>query len=271
MNTTNFSIFSESLFKIAAKISLAVGCFLMVSCDGGLVAVVADKVSDNNSSEPGATAPIAINGFTISLDDSNSLLVLTENSDTWVLVEESFDDGDTGTFTYEASGDTGTVVFKSVDGGVRTVALKFISESTGTYVISGGEQSESGSFGILDAKAPSSLAGLNINFKKFDVFPLGLVDELPISFSEDGMTFTFTVNDNSDEIVYTADYIYAGNEFSGNFEKLIYTETTNSFLTDGGETSNSLLLVFLTEGNGVWISINDFDFGLGTFEIISGP
>ena len=264
MKITTPAILSKGLLKIAANASLAIGCLLMVSCDG-------DSSSNSNSSlsipEQGL-APIAINGITISLDDSGLLLAITENIDAWFLIEESLVDGTTGTFTYNASGNTGTATLKAIDGDVATVVLEFNSESTGTYVISSSEESESGSFRILDVKAPSSLAGREFNFKEFDLFSQELIDEFPISFSDDGVTFTSRQNDNSGEIIYTAEYIYAANGVIGNFEKLTYTETTNGELTDQGETVNSLLFIFITEDTGVWVSFNNFDFGVGSFEII---
>ena len=266
-------ILSKSLLKIAANAFLSVGCLLMVSCDGGLLALGASEASndDSNSSPPVSEqglAPNSLNGITISLDDSGLLLAITENIDAWFLIEESLVDGITGTFTYNASGNTGTATLKAIDGDVATVVLEFNSESTGTYVISSSEESESGSFRILDVKAPSSLAGREFNFKEFDVFSEELIDEFPISFSDDGVTFTFSENDNRGEIIYTAEYIYAANGVIGNFEKLTYTETTNGELTDQGEAVNSLLFIFITEDTGVWVSFNNLDFGVGSFEII---
>jgi len=266
-------ILSKSLLKIAANAFLSVGCLLMVSCDGGLLALGASEASndDSNSSPPVSEqglAPNSLNGITISLDDSGLLLAITENIDAWFLIEESLVDGTTGTFTYNASGNTGTATLKAIDGDVATVVLEFNSESTGTYVISSSEESESGSFRILDVKAPSSLAGREFNVKEFDLFSQELIDEFPISFSDDGVTFTSRQNDNSGEIIYTAEYIYAANGVIGNFEKLTYTETTNGELTDQGETVNSLLFIFITEDTGVWVSFNNFDFGVGSFEII---
>jgi len=259
------AILPKSLLKIAATASLAVGCLLMVHCDG-------DSSSNSNLSPPVSEqglAPGSLNGITISLDDSGELLAIAENGDTWFLIEEPPVDGITGTFTYNASGNTATL--NAINGNAATVVLEFNSESTGTYVISGNEQSESGSFTLIDTNqltAPSSIAGLTIDYllvsSSVDVGPGRRATEI---FAEDGVT---SIGFGDDGSIQKSSFTYSAKGNIGYFGNV----QVQVFEFEGGplveKFGGEFLLTFLTETTGIYQLTRSGLFQTGIFEVIDG-
>jgi len=114
MKFTILAILPKSLLKIAANASLAVGCLLMVSCDGGVLALAANEASDDDSNST-LQAPSTINGVSVRLIDADLLLTIAENGVDWYTAREfkgagsTLGDGDFGTLTYESSGNNGII------------------------------------------------------------------------------------------------------------------------------------------------------------------
>ena len=293
-------ILSKSLLKIAANAFLSVGCLLMVSCDGGLLALGANEAFDNDSNSSSSNddsnssssnddsnsssseqglAPIAINGISIKFIDSGVVANVAENGVDWYTVRVDaaqgslLADGNAGTLTYEASGDKGIIEYVSrFDGDDEKVTLTFTSESTGTYVITADVVNETGLFTLIDTsqlEAPSSIAGLTIRYDVVDgsgeFSSEGSSTEV---YGEDGETFTSRDGDGftSGSFTYSA---------SGNIGDFVNTRI-QEFDFEGGQLLREFevdqnLLTFLTGTTGTFaVSLSDSG-QVGTFEIISGP
>jgi len=279
-------ILSKSLLKIAANAFLSVGCLLMVSCDGGLLALGANEAfdDDSNSSPPVSEqglAPIAINGVSITLIDSGLVVNIAENGVDWYTARVAVTqgsilaDGDRGTLTYKASGDKGFIEYVAFDGDNEKATLTFTSESTGTYLITDDGANETGSFTLIDTsqlKAPSSIAGLTIRYELIGV------DEIfgfTLTYSEDGETFD-GVRDGGgvfgdSENILKGSFTYSAAGNIGDFGDKLFEE----FEVEGGPLlqtfGGGFLLTFFTETAGTFLA-EDGGFPItGTFEIISGP
>ena len=277
MKFTILAILPKSLLKIAANASLAVGCLLMVSCDGGLLALAADEASDDDSNST-LQAPSTINGVSVRLIDADLLLTIAENGVDWYTAREfkgagsTLGDGDFGTLTYESSGNNGIIEYVAQDGDTEKATLTFKSESTGTYVITDNGANVTGSFTLIDTsqiEAPSSIAGLTIFYgisEAAGFFADAGSYEINISNDEQSFTGTgFGVNDSLGSFTYSQ----IGNVgFFGDTEVQEFQNETDILVR---EYQAEWKLTFFTETSGTFLVTASDSFQVGTFEIIDGP
>jgi hypothetical protein len=278
MKFTILAILPKCLLKIAANASLAVGCLLMVSCDGGLAALAIDKATDDDSKSSSAQAPSTINGVSVRLIDADLLLTIAENGVDWYTAREfkgegsPLGDGDVGTLTYESSGNNGIIEYVALDGDTEKATLTFKSNSTGTYVITDNGANVTGSFTLIDTsqiEPPSSIAGQTIFYgisEATGFFADAGSYEINISNDEQSFTGTgFGVNDSLGSFTYSQ----TGNVgFFGDTEVQEFQNETDILVR---EYQAEWKLTFLTETSGTFLVLAPDSFQVGTFEIIDGP
>jgi len=187
----------------------------------------ANKVLENDNWTSQGLAPAVLNATSFRLIDENLTLNIAENGSDWYVVldegqNSQLTDGDFGTLTYTASGDTGFFNYEDSDGDKGRGEFKFTSNSDGTYEILDADSDKfTGRFAVIDTsqpKAPSSIAGKSIRFNISSGSGL---------FASNG-TFLVNISDNGKEYDSVAEsgnltgasgvvsYTYSGNQGFGN-------------------------------------------------------
>jgi hypothetical protein len=182
-------------------------------------------------------------------------------------------DGGRGTLTYKASGDKGIIEYVAFSGDIEKATLTFTSESAGTYIITDNGANEAGSFALVDIsqlKAPSSIAGLTINYVVVSgAGKFGSEGSSTLVYSEDGATFDGVRDDNGFILKGSFTYFAAGN--IGDFGNIRIQEFKREKGKPKDEYEVNFLLTFFTETTGTFLMTLSDSFQTGTFEIISGP
>jgi hypothetical protein len=186
-----------------------------------------NKVLENDNWTNQGLAPAVLNATSVRLIDENLTLNIAENGSDWYVVldegqNSQLTDGDFGTLTYTASGDTGFLSYKDSDGDKGRAELKFTSNSEGSYeILDANSDKFTGRFTVIDTsqpKAPSSIAGKSIRFNISSGSGLFATDgTFVVNISDNGKEYSSVVESgNAAGSNGTVNYTYSGNQGFGN-------------------------------------------------------